>query len=310
MDEPRFSLRQLQYFVAAAEAGTISGAAARMRVSATGVSLAITELERALGTQLVLRRPARGLALTVAGNHVLVEARALLGAAGELQSGVHDLGQELVGRLVVGCYSPLAPLVLPPLLEGFQAAHPGVDLDFVEGSLTELQGLLAAGDCEVALMYDQDIVPGTTTEVLYRARPHVVLPAGHRLSGLEQVDLAELAGEPLVMLDIPPSVHHTTMVFESAGLTPRVRYRSRNVELVRSLVGRGLGYSLLIQRPRTDVTYDGRRVVTRPIESGPGEVAVVLARPTRARATRRVQAFVRFCHAALAAKPGETPPAA
>ncbi len=61
------SLRQLDYFVIAAEIGTMTGAAQRLHVSQSAVSLGIAELERQLGVQLLLRCKAKGLTLTEAG---------------------------------------------------------------------------------------------------------------------------------------------------------------------------------------------------------------------------------------------------
>lgn len=155
------SLRRLAYFVAAAELGTMTRAAQRLHVSQSAVSLAVAELERELGVQLLLRRRARGLTPTAAGRRVLADARVLLRRADELRAGARDLGATLRGRLVVGCFATLAPLVLPGLLDGFAAAHPDVDLDFVEGSLVDLQAMLLDGRCELALLYDMDIEPGS-----------------------------------------------------------------------------------------------------------------------------------------------------
>ncbi|EIV92868.1 LysR family transcriptional regulator [Frankia sp. QA3] len=299
MKEVRYSLRQLRYFVAVVDAGTISSAAEALRVSPAGVSLAVAGLERAMAAQLLVRHRGRGVSLTAAGADLLAEARALLEAAGELQERAHDLGQALAGRLVVGCYTPLGPFLLPRLLRGFGAEYPEIVLDFVEGSASDLHDQLVARGCELALLYDLDVLAGTATETVSVQRPHVILPAGHRLAGAQVVDIRDLAAEPMVALDVPPSMHHTQGVFDAVGVVPRIVHRSTSFELVRSLVGRGLGYSLLIQQPETDRTYDGRRVVTRPILGDPGELAIVLARPAGLRPTRRALAFARFCRDVL-----------
>ena len=81
---PGYSLRQLLYFVAVAEKGTVSAASERLRVSPSAVSLAISELERALKVQLCVRRKAHGVTLTVSGTQLLHHARALLRQAREL----------------------------------------------------------------------------------------------------------------------------------------------------------------------------------------------------------------------------------
>lgn len=84
--------------------------------------------------QLSLRHRSKGLTLTSAGAELVADARALLAHADELHTAARSLGTELAGKLVVGCFSTLGPFVMPQLLEGFQLRHPGVQVQFIEGS--------------------------------------------------------------------------------------------------------------------------------------------------------------------------------
>ncbi|MEU0103476.1 LysR family transcriptional regulator [Streptomyces sp. NPDC006267] len=297
----RISLRQLHYFVSCAEAGTMTGAARRLYVSQGAVSVAIAQLESRVGVQLMLRSKATGLALTEAGRLLLPEARALLARADELQTGMRDIGQAPAGRLVIGCFTTMAPFLIPRLLEEFQALHPRVTLDFVEGSLTDLQGLLREGRCELAVLYGVDIQPGIEFDTLYETQPHVLLPSGHPLAGKERVGLTDLVGHDMIALDVPPSLSYFSDVLASAGVTPAVRHRTESFEMVRSLVARGVGYSLLIQRPEPDVSYEGRELAVRGITDTVRPLPVVLARPAGIRLTRRATALTAFCHANIAA---------
>lgn len=296
----RISLRQLDYFVAAAETGTMTAAAGRLHVSQSAVSVGIAELERQLGAQLVLRNKAKGLTLTDAGRRLLPDARALLARSDELRDSLRELGKSITGRLVVGCFTTIGPFLLPRLLESFQAAYPRVTLDFAEGSQDRLQQLLLDGRCEVAILYDQDIRPGVEHSTLFGARPHVLLSPAHPLARNGSVRLAELAGHDMIMLDVPPSFSYFSAVLAGAGITPSIRYRTVSFEMVRSLVARGAGYSLLIQHPAVDVSYEGRPLAIRPISDPLAPIPVVLARPAGVRLTRRAAAFAQFCHTTLA----------
>lgn len=82
----QFPLRQLEFFAAVAEAGSISGGAERCGASQAGVSLAIRDLERHLGVRLFVRRRAKAAVVTEAGLGLLLDARRLLGSADELQA--------------------------------------------------------------------------------------------------------------------------------------------------------------------------------------------------------------------------------
>lgn len=302
------SLRQLHFFVAAAEAGSIAGAAAREHVSQSTVALAISELERTLGVQLFLRRQAKGLTITQAGAAVLADARALLGHADELLVSARSLGGQLSGSLTVGCYTTLAPFVMPGVLEGFAAQHPTVRLGITEGSLIDLQEKLLDGSCEVALLYDLDLQPGIHHEELYRTRPHVLLPAAHRLAGAASVSLRDLTDEPMIMLDYPPSLHYFTHLLESAGVRPTIRHTTKSFETVRSMVARGLGYTLLIQRPTSGVSYEGLPLAECEISEHIPEMPVLIAWPARAKLTRRAKAFVGYCRQHLASGPPRPEP--
>src|SRR6266496_1044695 len=181
MNLPRFSLRQLQYFVAIAENGTLSGAAGRLHVSQPTLSQALTDLERALTVQLCVRRKAHGVTLTPSGVQVLHQARQLLRQAEDLHNTAAGDGQ-LTGVLSVGCYVTFAPTVLPPLLQGFGVAHPEVTLDFTEDTQDVLQHRLLTGELDVAILYDMEIPPELARTVLYTVRPHILLPADHPMA--------------------------------------------------------------------------------------------------------------------------------
>ena len=297
---PRYTMRQLEYFVTVAETGTMAAAAERHHISQSAVSLAITELERALGVQLFMRRKARGIELTGAARQVLPEVRRLLAYAGEVQSTARGLGQSVSGDLVLGCYSTLTPFLLPEILKGFPAEHPEVTIQLFEGSVADMISRLLDGTCEIALMYDLGIGPEIDTTFLYRMRPYVLLPAGHRLAEPGPIALRELRDEPMVMLDMSPSAPMFREVLAAGGVEPNVRFSTTNFESVRSLVASGAGYSLLLQRPSPESTYAGPPLVYREILDDVRCVDVVLAGAGTARPTRRAQAFAEFCRRTLA----------
>ncbi|GAB3261304.1 LysR family transcriptional regulator [Arthrobacter pigmenti] len=291
---PAYTLRQLTYFLAIAETGSISDAAATLHVSQSAVASALTELERVLRSQLCIRRKSHGVTLTPSGHFLVLRARALLKDADELEETTAGRGEKLAGRLALGCYVSLAPTVLPPLLEGFSLQHPDVSLDFREGSQDELQEQLLAGTLDLAVLYGMDLGPELDSVDLYSARAYVLLPDNHPLREREHVSLAELSDEPMILLDVPPSSHHTMSLFERQMLQPRIQYRTSDFELTRSLVGRGLGYTILVQRPRTDLTYEGQQVIARPIHPPVKEVSVKLAWPHAIRLNNRTSAFVDY----------------
>jgi DNA-binding transcriptional LysR family regulator len=97
--------------------------------------------------------------------------------------------------------------------------------------------------------------------------PYALLPAMHPLAGQAEVSLADLAREPMVLLDVPPSRTYFPSLFTDEGLVPWIRYRSPSFEMVRAMVGNGMGFTLLGTKPASSMTYDGRAVVARPLST-------------------------------------------
>jgi DNA-binding transcriptional LysR family regulator len=294
VDAPDFTLRQLSFLVCAADEGTISAAAARLHASPSAVSDAITELERALGARLTVRRRARGLSLTSAGVHVVARARSLLAASHELATSLQGAAGELVGPLTIGCYPTLAPMILPPLLHDFGGAHPRVELNVFEATHDRLAGRIESGEVDVAFVYDA-LIPGLPRrEKLLELPAHVLLSAGDPLAAAPAVRLAELVDRDLILLDAPPSGEHTLSLFAAQGLTPHVRHRVQSYEAVRTLVGRGLGYGILVHRPANPASYEGYPVVIKEIEPAVVPVGIDVIWSATTEPTGRTRALIDF----------------
>lgn len=289
-----YTLRQLDYFVAVADAGSISGAAAQRRVTPTAVASAITELERILRTQLFVRRRAHGVTLTPTGAYLQKRAAILLRDAEELRLAAASGGTELAGPLAVGCYVTVSPTIVPPLLRWAAEHHPNVEVHFSAHNQVELPELLFSGALDLAIVYDMALPHGLESVLLYSVRPYVVLPADHRLAEHATVSLTDVADDALILLDLPPAAQHTLWIFEQAGVVPRVAHRTTDFELTRSLVARGLGYSLLVQRPAIDCSYEGLPLVAREISPAVQSTDVQMVWPHGVRLTDRARALVTF----------------
>lgn len=303
MQVPRFSLRQLAYFVAVAESGSIRAACDRLNVSHAALAAAMEDLERALGAPLLIRQRARGVSLTPAGADLLLKARPILHAAEDLPAAVAGVQTRLSGRLSIGCYTTLAPFLVPQLFSGFKAQHPEIDLELIEGSTTEIAALLRNGRCETALLYafglDEDLV----CEQLYPVAPHVVLAAHHPLAAQPCIDLRDLAQECLIVFDVAPASANTQDVFSHLGLKPRIGYRTSNFELARGLAARGLGYAVLLQKPAAELSYDGSALITRPLQGYQRPLHVVTAYARATPPTQRALAFRAYCRQMAAGLP-------
>lgn len=291
-----FTIRQLQYFVAVAEHGTMGGAAEACFVTQSTISLAISELEQKLGVELFLRPGGnRSLKLTKAGSQVLGDARRLLDQLDEFQAGARNLGREVGGRLVVGIYETLTPYIFPYVLREFRERFPSIKLDLIEGSISGLNQRLLSGECEVVVTYQTGDLSNFDVRKLYSLRPHVILPSSHPLAGQRCIRLVDLESDPLILLDMPPSISMFERHFARAGVTPDVVLTTSSPESVRALVAGGVGYSLLLNRSALPVAHDGHRYAVAEIYEDVGEIDVVALTPRDATLTRRAQSFLDCC---------------
>lgn len=305
-DAVAITLRQLEYFAAVAEQGTVTAAAQRLYLSQSAVSNAITDLERLLDVKLFVRHP-RGLSLTREGRAVLSQARFLLRDAADLERNAAKLGDDPSGALNIGCYSTIAPLLLPRIVADFATKHPNVDVRFTEGSRSELLDDLSLGRHDVLVLYDyrfkDDLSEIGQSTPLGSIPPYALLPPEHRLAGCGHVALAELVNDPLILFGLEPADQYFLSLFELDGLTPNVRYRTGNYEVLRGLVARGVGYSLLTQRTRQTTSYEGLAYSAAELKGDHEPLDVIAVTPDRHRHTRRVDAFITSAMAVFAEAP-------
>lgn len=291
------SLRALRYFAAAAQHKAISAAAKRLHISPASISVAITDLESALGIQLFVRQPSRGMRLTPAGERVFTEAMALLGHVDEFQSLAGALGHSVQGELSVACFTNLAPVYFSNLLAQFCRHYPSVSINLHVGDHEEILSGLVGGQYELALTFNLRIPDKFEWLLLAEVPPNIVLPIGHRLANAERVSLRKMVTEPLILMDLPHTRDYFLSLFFGLRLQPNVRFRSTNFEMVRTLVGNELGYSVLNLVPQSSTTYDGTRIRYLPIAEKVRPLQIGCLSVKRIAQRQVVKAFTDFSRA-------------
>jgi DNA-binding transcriptional LysR family regulator len=291
----KFTFRQLGYFIAAAETGSITHASKRANISQPAISTAISHVERELGVQLFLRYHAQGLSLTPAGRALLREAKQLLKQAEGLYSAAADISHQVRGELSVGWFSTLAPIVMPELVHAFLKSFPEAQIRSVESHQEGLLQSLRRAETEIAVTYDLNISEDIAFTPLASLPPYALFGAGHPLAHERSVKIAQLAGLPMVLLDLPMSREYFRALFLRERAEPQIAWASTQQEVVRTMVANGLGYTLANVRPRSQVALDGRRVYSVPLGGDPPPMRIGTATLHQLKKTRLVEAFERHC---------------
>lgn len=274
----RYTLRQCTYFRAVAQHGGIAQAARALSISQPSIAQALDKLEDVTGLVLFDRHHARGLTLTLQGRVFLEHVTRLEQQAQQVEREASALAAEAAGEIRLGVFWTLSPFYAAGLIRSFGETAPGVIVRQREMSLADLADALREGTIDLALTYDRGAEPeGLAFLELAALRPMVVLAADHPLASRRSVNLSELAAEAYVMLDGPGSRSYFEDLLEEIGISPRISYISTSLESVRSAVAAGFGFTLLVMRPPSTLTYDGGRVKTLKIDNEVRPLRVVLA---------------------------------
>ena len=292
------SYKVMKYFMAAAHHKSLSKAASDMNISQSAISLAVDSLEKELGLDLLIRQRSKGVSLTVKGQEVLTRIQSILDQVDAFEQDMKGLQENISGDLHIGCFTPLGPIVLVPILERMGKAHQAIRANIIEGNVRNIFDNIHRGTVDVGISYDEaDISAGLKTKTLAVVPPHVVIPYDHPLAELSAIPLSALIDQPLILLDLPSSRQYYTSLFEAAGFHPKFVYKSGNFEMIRSMVGADIGLAILQTCPPIDFTQSGTRVVCKPIKENLRKSRLVVAYTQQAIKRSSVKAFVQHCEA-------------
>ena len=294
----RFTLRQCAYFRAVAREGGIAQAARALNISQPSVAQAIDKLEAVTGLVLFERHHARGMSLTLQGRMFLQHVTQLEDQARQVEREALALASETSGEIRLGIFWTLAPFFAAGLIRSFRQAAPDIVIRPQEMSLTSLADQLRDRSLDFALTYDRGgDAAGLELQELAALKPVVVVGRDHPLAGRGSVNLAELATEPYVMFDAPGSRTYFQDLLAEGGISPPIAYTSTSMESVRSAVAAGFGFTILVMRPPSNLTYDGGEVRTLEVVNDVQPLRIVLA---SAQGIRVGQIARRFADHALA----------
>ena len=293
---PHFTLKQLKYFVAVVEAQSIAQASRQLHIAQPSISIAVKTLEDMFGQQFFIRHHAQGVSLTPGGQRFYAKAKELLHLSWQFGQSSQADNERVCGAVALGCVASAAPLYMPSLIAGFKHLYPDVTVDIVTGEQHEIAHGLHRGRFDLAFLYDPQPDAAIASESLSAPeRPYALLPARHPLALRGVVRLAELSNLPMVQLDVVPDKNHFLSMFKEKGYSPQVAYSSPSIEMVRGMVGRGLGFALLVSRPVSDITYDGQQVRCVEIADEMAISTLAMAHLSGSEPTRPARLFMEYC---------------
>src|SRR5580704_16092576 len=247
-------LRHLRYFLAVAEEGHMTRAAARLGLQQPPLSQQIRALEQELGTELFVRLP-RGVQLTSAGEEFLMETRAVLNRIeqAKLQVQAAALGQR--GRISIGLTTSAS---LHPgtsrLLRAFVETHPQVSLSLHADNAAGLTEALLREEVQVAIIRAVVARPSELHfEQLAKESMVIALPAKHHLArgkagARGRLPLKALEGERMILVrrhGAPGMYSEVVSACRKAGFEPTIVAEVEHILTSVNLIAAGVGVSLV-----------------------------------------------------------------
>jgi DNA-binding transcriptional LysR family regulator len=238
-------IHQLRYFVAVAEEGNFSRAAARVRVAQPSLSQQIRKLEAEIGQPLFDRLP-RSVVLTEAGRCLLDYARQILASIGDARRCVDELKGKIAGDVAVGAIPTVAPYVLPELVVTFQKHYPDVTLHLVEDVTAGISRRVEAGELDVALASTCQRSPTLRVQHLGGEPLLALVPEAHALAKQTEITLDDLKSQRFLLLHemhcLSQQVHY---LLESRRLDPEVALAGSQLSTIANMVAAGIGVSIV-----------------------------------------------------------------
>ena len=283
-------LRHLRYFVAVAEAGSLTLAAERrLHTAQPSLSRQIRDLELEVGVDL-LARSSRGVVLTTAGKVFLDHARQALQQVERAGLAARRAAAPEANKLAIGFLSGCEPEWLPAVMRALEDQLPESAITIASKHSPELAHGLATGALDVAFLRAEDGHPELAYRTVLREPLVVMLRSDHKLAEQDVVDPRDLANQAFVgMAHQAPVLRSITEGYlADAGIRVDTPYRAEYLSMAMSLVASTQAVTLLPGFACNHLTWS---VTSRPLAGQPPEIELVLGY-SKANTSRALRAFL------------------
>jgi LysR family transcriptional regulator, low CO2-responsive transcriptional regulator len=238
------TFRQLRVFSEVARHLSFSRAAEMLHLTPPAVTMQIKELEGHVGLPL-FERSGRKVALTTAGEYMLVYARKMLSTLKDAEDAAARLQRLEVGSLTIGMVST-AKYFLPRLLAEFNRDHPGIEIRLSVGNREQLVKMLHGNEVDIAVMGSPPSEMATRVEP-FAAHPHVfVAPVDHPLLKVGHSAVDTLQPYGFIVRERGSGTRAAMeKFFAKARMEPRVVMEMASNETIKQAVMAGMGVSFL-----------------------------------------------------------------
>jgi DNA-binding transcriptional LysR family regulator len=292
------SLRQIRYFIAATESGSVTRAALELGISQSALTGSVKALERDLGARLFTRH-GKGVRTTFEGAQFLQHARSVMAAVLDATQSVRQAPTGLKGKFTLAATYTVAGYFLAAPLTRFRRLFPAIQVQLREMHRLEIERRLVDGSVDLGMILISNLANKAhiDTDLMIQSRRRLWLSSNHPLLGARRVSLRDVAPEPYIMLRIDEADDTALKYWKRHKLRPKIVFRTSSVEAVRSMVANGQGVAILSDMVYRPWSLEGGRIEARSLNQAIPSMDVGLAWKRGAEINRAAQAFRDFCHA-------------
>lgn len=196
----------------------------------------------------------------------------------EIPKSANGSDEGVTKPLALGCFHTFAPFFVPGLVEDLTRDGEGLSVELIEGDNQRIEDALLSEEVEVGLLYDFDLSETLETTLISTLTPYVLLAEDHKLAKHNVIRNEDLHKQPMISIADDASRNHLEGVLRSRGVEPKVILRAASFEMMRGMVGHGLGFAIAMTQTGSSRSYDGKKLVSIPLADPLPSHSVVLAK--------------------------------
>jgi DNA-binding transcriptional LysR family regulator len=239
------TLRQLRAFVLVGRLGSFTRAAQSMHLTQSALSLLVRELENAMNTRLV-DRTTRTVSLTAAGHEFFASTQRILADLEHAIGNVDKLIAKERGRVVIAAPLVLSSTLLPPILAGFRASYPGIELVLNDSLPSQVLPQVKTGTADLGIGTFSRTEEDLERVLLFKEAMVAVFPSSHKFARVARVTWRDLADVPVLTLRRGSVFRDLAEAgFAAVGATLTPAFEADYVGSLIGLANAGLGVAIV-----------------------------------------------------------------
>lgn len=243
---------QLKYFQILANVENFTKASIELVLSQPALSRSISRLEEEIGVPL-FERKSRGVTLNKYGQIFLKHVNRALSEIEEAQQEIHDLVNPYHGTISLAFIQTLGSSFVPELISSFQKEYPDIHFQLYQHSTHKILHQLEAAEIDIGFCSPQEPIEHLSSVPIVQDELFLIVPIDHRLAGVKEVDLAEVADDPFVLFKPETAVREVAeKLCREAGFQPNMSFEGFEESTVAGLVGAKFGVAIIPYTPGLD----------------------------------------------------------